>query len=343
VAALSFDGARAAGYQRATGQPFFGFVWDEAHGRSDYIFPGGSPLLTAISSDGSVATGSGVVPSVTPGNALRVLAGGQFEDLGRPAGVSGTSASEAISADGSTIVGYFQNSTSSRTAFRWTPQTGCVVLSSRGDGRTATGVSADGRTIVGWTGYNLSLTRAFVWREGQGVSQLPWPSDYPSGSASAYAHAISGDGRIIVGSSDGPEYNDALMWVDGIPQRIRGPEGWIAIGAYAVDHDGDTMLVSGRRVGTTPFDPSTTLIMSAEYGFMEAREFLIAHGAVLPETAQIQVTCLSGDGRSFGGSYFDPAVSPYGQGFVFTVPTPASGVVGLAACQWLARRCRARA
>jgi probable HAF family extracellular repeat protein len=90
-----------------------------------------------------------------------------------------TSLANGVSADGSLVVGYAEDSTGAYQAFRWTNDGGMQsirdMLIARGldlsgwDLRQAQAVSADGSTIVGW-GFFGGQTQA--WRvQGLGVPE----------------------------------------------------------------------------------------------------------------------------------------------------------------------------
>src|SRR5262245_11349862 len=73
----------------------------------------------------------------------------------------------AISADGTTIVGYFQDQEGTQ-GFRWSAMTGAISMDDQfpaGTSSWATGVSANGTTVVGR--YQApGETRAFRWTQG---------------------------------------------------------------------------------------------------------------------------------------------------------------------------------
>ena len=110
----------------------------------------------------------------------------------------GDLAAQAISSDGSTIVGRGLAG-SSQVAFRWTRSggvetlEGLSALAPAGAHESAEGVSGDGRLIVGSIG-----TQAFVWDRAGGVTRL---EPLPGSTAGAVATAISDDGRHVVGRS----------------------------------------------------------------------------------------------------------------------------------------------
>ena len=107
------------------------------------------------------------------------------------------SQANGISADGSVIVGWSTSEASPGIAFRWTAAHGMVALG-RG---AATAASADGSVVVGLQphpGSGEDGFRPFRWTEGSGMVSLE--PHFP-GAIDSAAHAVSGDGSVIVGSA----------------------------------------------------------------------------------------------------------------------------------------------
>ena len=166
------------------------FRWTRSGGVRSMHIPG---EVTAASADGSVVTG------------IRFTGGGErlflwslargFEDLGVPPGAAtgdGTYVSpNAISADGSTVVGEYEFATAHHTrAFRWTRRGGFQVLA--GEHAEAAGVSGDGSKIVG-----------ALW-SAKGPHAVQWVGDSPPQPVgppvlnALKAKGISADGRTII-------------------------------------------------------------------------------------------------------------------------------------------------
>lgn len=117
-----------------------------------------------------------------------------------------TSTATAVSADGSVIVGYAtginDDGLALQEAFRWTEETGMVLLGSLPGTlpfSQATGVSADGSIVVG------NGRGGWIWTEETGMVRM---SDYLTGlgiTIGPYAiyrvDGISADGTVIVGTA----------------------------------------------------------------------------------------------------------------------------------------------
>ena len=125
-------------------------------------------------------------------------------DLGAP---TPRSFAQAVSADGTTVVGDSDNASGVREAFRWRSSVG--VLEALGDldggavggsGSLALGVSADGTVVVGQAPGGTSTADgrgAFEWREGTGMmTELAGPGPtYEDGLAVGISH----DGATMSG------------------------------------------------------------------------------------------------------------------------------------------------
>lgn len=113
-------------------------------------------------------------------------------------GGAGSSA-EAVSSDGSVVVGSSSAPSNQYHAFRWTPTTGMIDLGTLG-GRTSYGldVSEDGQVVVGSSEVSMigTTSRAFRWTQSGGLQSLG-----TLGGVESQAFAVSADGSIIVGQS----------------------------------------------------------------------------------------------------------------------------------------------
>jgi probable HAF family extracellular repeat protein len=118
-----------------------------------------------------------------------------FQGLGfLPSGTN--SSANAVSADGSTVVGIAVNpaytSISQQEAFRWTRGGGMVGLGTLTGGTQsgALGVSANGSVVVGNGSSSLGASKAFRWTSGGGMVGL----GFLPGGLTSQGNAVSGDG-----------------------------------------------------------------------------------------------------------------------------------------------------
>lgn len=114
----------------------------------------------------------------------------------------GYSVARDVSADGRVVVGWAENASGQRRAFRWTQAGGMKDLGTLGgiDSR-AFDVSADGRVVVGEALNASGQYRAFRWTQAGGMEDLNsvYASLLKDGSYLEAAYAISPNGRYIVG------------------------------------------------------------------------------------------------------------------------------------------------
>lgn len=276
-----------------------------------------------VSNDGTFIAGN-----IGISRAVRWTDAGAPLDLGS-IGPSYTIAN-AISGDGSTVVGSAGTTSPNYHAFRWTEFGGIVdihpAFAAAGSSSTAKAVSLDGSVVVGNVMTRLASgaysTTAFLWTAATGAIDL--------GAASAddsFAHSLSEDGSVVAGTGRfGTSQLQPYVWT--------ATSGMIPLGEFgtgmAVDvtlsADGSTVLgarspfgfrwtqTGGLQTfsGTTWFHPtSATRDGEKLAGFLQTGQ-LSAGAAVwtaatgvtsLPEPAGLGGTAmdLSADGGSVVG------------------------------------------
>lgn len=108
------------------------------------------------------------------------------------------SGANAVSADGTAIVGFSISANSMAEAFRWTASTEMQPLGDLEGGSfesQAFGVSGDGAVVVGY-GLSANGQEAFLWTAAGGMQGL---DDLPGGDFWSVARAVSADGSVVVG------------------------------------------------------------------------------------------------------------------------------------------------
>jgi probable HAF family extracellular repeat protein len=169
--------------------------------------PGGdfSSIARAVSADGAVVVGQSSSLSSGPVylEAFRWTLTGGMKGLGDLPGGSFKSGASAVSANGAVVVGR-SDSASGWKVVRW--ENG--IITSLDFGGTAYGVSADGAVVVGYTKTPSVNSEAFRWTEAGGVQVLGILDGYYNSSALA----VSSDGLVVVGNSDGVGLLEAFRW-----------------------------------------------------------------------------------------------------------------------------------
>jgi len=314
--ALSADGSAAVGNSRTEGSPpnSFAFYWSTLTGTIVPGLPAGyvNSNASAISADGGTIIGSlfTVDPFGTPTS--RQAARGSrneglfFGGLGYlPGGSNASSSANAVSVDGSVIVGVSTSASSEQEAFRWTPATGMVGLGflPGGTASAANLVSGDGSIVVGSVSFAFDPSRqsAFRWTEAAGMTDL---GALP-GAVSASPTAMSPDGRFIVGTSG----FDAFRWDEagGMVALPRLPDAQMAM-AMAVSDDGAVIL--GRSFfadGHVDY-----FIWTAADGSRSLRDILAASGVDVSGWQNLQAEALSGNGNAIVGQGRNPSGFPEG-------------------------------
>jgi uncharacterized membrane protein len=254
-----------------------------------------------ISADGRVVVGSGGgwqmqligsdLPSKGP-QAFRWTAQEGTQLLFAP-DATASSFARAVSADGSVIVGYYDQGRTPRRGFRWTTQ-GVMSLDPlpgdlmampedvSGDGAVTTGTSYD------WVDNTSYVTHACMWADGK----IPTALGSLGGLVPlSEALAISADGKTIVGSvGDRMSKQLAFRWTaDGGMQAL----GDISpSAAYVVSADGS--VIAGMSNGEA-------FRWDAVHGKQPLGALLRAAGADLQDFEPGNVIAISADGRTFLG------------------------------------------
>ncbi len=201
--------------------------------------PGGrfSSEPAAVSADGSVVVGRSTNQGVSDTEAFRWTEATGMVGLGDLfGGEPPNSQAFDVSADGSVVVG------NSLAAFRWTASTGMEAIGLN----FGLGVSADGSVVVGGdflgsVGDPPQLQfEGFRW-EGGVLTAL---GDLPGGITSSLALDVSGDGSIVVGSSNSTSGEEAFRWTQagGIVGLGSLPGGSSFSQAFDVSADGSVIV-----------------------------------------------------------------------------------------------------
>jgi uncharacterized membrane protein len=174
-----------------------------------------------------------------------------FQALGDLPGGEFRSEALAVSADGSTVVGWSRGpepglpAQTSFRAFRWTPAEGMIEIVDPASTLTfiiARDVSADGSVVVGEC-YDDSTGTSNVtccWTAVGGLTELVDTSGTLIG---VRTFGVSGDGSVIVGTAQSPTALVAYRWtsVDGLQSLYPLPSSIIDGSSFGVSFDGSVI------------------------------------------------------------------------------------------------------
>lgn len=240
---------------------------------------------------GSIANLGTLVPTPT-------LSG---DKLGR------TSAATAINPSGTHIVGNSGYSVIDVTSIdpppiiipAVNPETGDPILDANGN---PTYVSYDPPP------YDVETTieqgsEAFVWTSGGGMVGL---GDIAGGILGSAANGVSSDGSVVVGSGQGPEGQEAVIWVDGVLEVVGDFEGG-QMASQLLDVTADGTIGVGQ--GTTANGPAA-LIWSEAFGIGNLNTLLTDQGLDMEGWVLTEATAISDDGQVIVGNGINPDGNP---------------------------------
>ena len=328
-AAVSADGQVVVGSTQSTlGRQ--AFRWTRSGGLQGLgDFPPSGPYDSyglAVSTAGDVVVGDGSTISPVSRAAFRWTASTGLQSMGTLTPF-GSTYGRGVSADGSVVTGV-ASTTGPDHAFRWTAATGMQSLGSLGANSFSGswGISADGSIIVGRSN-GPNGAEAFRWTAATGMQGL---GDLPNGGFWSEAHAVSGDGNVIIGFGENSAFrHEAARWTQA--------GGWSPLGflpndtrsaANASSYDGSLIGGTSGREAV----PSTNLgiLWDASHGMRYVKDVLLEAGiANLGSWTLTSVTGISADGLTICGAGINPAGQT--EGWVATIPSPTSGsALGLA-------------
>ncbi|HUD42435.1 MAG TPA: hypothetical protein VMR06_10630 [Dokdonella sp.] len=227
-------------------------------------FPGGGPgfdghASTAYDvSDTGVAVGLAYDATNNP-IAFRWSAAEGMTRLpvNRPANYS---RANAISADGSTIVGWNDQDNGGRTGVIWRGDQ-VIDLTYNGEGvGEALATNSDGSVVVGTSVMTELGSEAWRWTAATGVQ----PIGFIGFMGTAFGFGVSDDGNVVVGASGFGWDRSAVIWTPETGMQLLSdyaaaqgaeiPAGWTLMTASAVSADGKTIAGWGMNdVGLNPF------------------------------------------------------------------------------------------
>lgn len=264
--AISDDGTVVVGEDYSV----VGYRWTQANGYENIE---GTDIPFDLTADGGSIVGYSTRPNdeneMSNGGASLWTPGEGLSFLGALAGGGETVSAQAITPDGSVVVGFgYRNPQGIPEAFRWTQDFGAIGLGDLPGGdetSRALAVSADGSIVVGHGRAEVGQ-EAFRWTAATGMQGLGHRPNYVDTQyAGSAATVVAPDGSFILGhDSIGTYETVAFYWdaADGMRPLadVLGDEfgidltGWHLASVTAISADGSTIIGMGR------FGTSTDLV-----------------------------------------------------------------------------------
>lgn len=251
-------------------------------------------MAYAVSADGSVIAGQSYSSSsIITREAFKWTEADGMTGLGTLGGYQ--SKALAVSADGTSIVGWSVNTAGRTEAFIWTEENGMVGLGDLPGGSTkseATDVSGDGSIVVGYSRGETYSYEAFIWTDIAGMTGLG-----TLGGNRSYANGISEDGTTVVGKARNLEGDyEAFIWTEesgmiGLGDLVAEN---ISSSAIAVSADGSVVL---GESGST----DDIFIWTEEEGMVSILNLLAGEGIDLSEWSNLTAADLTSDGKTIVG------------------------------------------
>jgi probable HAF family extracellular repeat protein len=223
-------------------------------------------------------------------------------------GRDGYNFANAISADGSVIVGDSANTNGRGEAFRWTQADGMLSL---GFG-TASGISADGSILVGSSLNTGGIVEAFRWTQAEGMVSLGTLPPFSSN----HAYGVSADGSVVVGNSFYNDNNSTNF--KGEAFRWTQARGMVGLGyltgdnmsqTYGASADGSIVVGSSvsrnNPIGT--YDTRTAFRWTQSSGMVNLKDQLTGFGLNLSGWQLNDATGVSADGFTIVGNGTNPS------------------------------------
>lgn len=181
--------------------------------------------------------------------------------------------------------------------FRWTQNSGRVVVGQIPPQTLVTAISGDGSTVIGRT-VDFSGTNSFRWNASSGTTILPKPAGFPYNSSPEH---VSYDGSLIYGVAESI-FNEPfvdLMWLGMLPFPYDFPD----------------------------YYPLPTVPTTAVFSWSASAGAQLVQDWALPSVySQRNMVGLSADGSVLGGTWDgNPVLWNALSGGLDTVPPPALG------------------
>lgn len=319
--AISADGSTLVGSSDTTlqGNPLGeAFRWTRSEGTERLDAPNGFATFheaRGVSAQGLTAVGRG-----RGGLGERALvwpAGGEPDSIL----ASSRMVANAVSADGSVIVGSRDLSSSIELAFLHTPfpyrMLGLGFLPGGSTLSVATDVSDDGTIVIGYsqsTNAPSSEFEAFLWTEADGMLGL---GALPGGDGASRAQDVSPGGRFVVGASSTPAGRfEAFLWSEaegmiGLCDPPACERGVDVSEAFGVSDDGAVAVGSLTRHGGEFILSRDAFYWTAADGMRLMSDVVEQDfGVDLTDWLLMSAVGVSADGHAIAGNALDADGNP---------------------------------
>ncbi len=158
-------------------------------------------------------------------------------EITAPADATGWFQVSALSADGTSVAGYYETANGD-VAYIWSKANGFLVLPIPGGQAYVNAISADGSAVAG-----SMATGPFYWSAGTGLITL----GTLGGAYSSNVRAMSGDGNTVVGTAyDQTNNSRAFVWAKGDANLTNIDDLFVNSSANFVNADGSVVAGYGR-------------------------------------------------------------------------------------------------
>ena len=249
--------------------------WQNLGGLPGQSSPDGQQISSGygLNADGSVAVGLGWHTDYSAEGFRWAQATGMV-GLGQPPAPGRSSRASNISANGSTIVGFFEHPQyGNRRPVRWVNGGAADLFLGAEMVGEATATSSDGSVIVGGATLDGINQHAFIYSDAHGATDLGLLYEDPFGFGQSFANGISDNG-IVVGWSGDPFFGpiDGFVWTGdrgmmSAADYLSGyglsvPQDWVVSSITAISADGSA--IGGQMVNMNTFQTAGWIAITPE-------------------------------------------------------------------------------
>jgi len=228
--------------------------WQALGGLPDQNSPDGVQISTGwgVSGDGAAVVGLGWHTNYSA-EAFQWTESAGMVGLGQPLASRRSSRASAISADASTVVGFYEDpSHGNRRPVRWVNGGAPDLFLGADMPGEALAANTDGSVIVGAASLTGQGSHAFLYSDATGVQDLGIIGDDPFGFSQSVANGVSENntvvgwvGDIFYGSPQGFVWtpDDGMVFVKEYlaSHGVTVPDEWYLYGVTAISADGKTI------------------------------------------------------------------------------------------------------